>query len=477
MKLCCRVLLMCCVCVIMSHDCRAQKTEDAPFSYSRQSDTAIIGDTSQRLLVANINITGNKRTKSYIIQREFSFKQGDTLTGKVLLEKMQSGRERLMNTALFIEVGMYVTDKVGNMVFLQIDVKERWYLFPLPYFELIDRNFNEWWVTHNHSLKRVNYGIDFKQRNLSGRNDNLSLRVINGYNQQISLSYVQPYANKKLTKGFGVGFAYGTQHEINYGTSLNKSVSFRQDSYVRKYMSGTLSYTYRPGIKTFYSASFSVIHEKISDTIRQLNPSFFAGGETMLTYPQIGANMSYVNVDYAPYPTRGFSFGASITKRGFSKNMNMWSLSSSATYTRPLTTKAQVQVQGAMSLKMPFKQPYYNSGLLGYGALSMRGMEYYVVDGVFGAVGRLTLRQQIFSFIFKNPIKIRNHERIPFKFMFKVFNDVGYAYNEQPGNSLFNNKLLHTYGFGLDILSIYDWVFTIEYSFDALGKGNTYYHN
>jgi hypothetical protein len=61
--------------------------------------------------------------------------------------------------------------------------------------------------------------------------------------------------------------------------------------------------------------------------------------------------------------------------------------------------------------------------------------------------------------------------------MFKVFNDFGYAYSRNLGNSRFNNRLLRTYGLGLDVLSIYDWVFTIEYSFDALGKGNMIYHN
>lgn len=63
----------------------------------------------------------------------------------------------------------------------------------MPYFRLIDRNFNQWWVEQKRSLERVNYGIKFTQNNISGRNDNLDIWLINGYTQQITLRYNLPF--------------------------------------------------------------------------------------------------------------------------------------------------------------------------------------------------------------------------------------------------------------------------------------------
>jgi outer membrane protein assembly factor BamA len=472
--LCCRRTLIIVLLWMLGSVVFAQKDT----SWKRVADTSFTTDTTQRFIIGNIAISGNKRTKDYIVLREVSFRPGDTLKVKDLLWKMQRARELLMSNSLFIDVAVYVTRREQQILFVNIDVKERWYFFPVPYFELIDRNFNEWWVTHKASLRRVNYGVDLKQNNLSGRNDNLNLRLINGYNQQVNLGYSQPYANNKLTQGFGVGFTYGRQHELNYASDSNKQSNLRlEEEYIKKYYGFSLSYSYRPGIKSYYGASLSVVHESFNDTVLKLNRQYLPYGRTAVTYPQLSAYYNYVNVDYAPYPMRGFTASASITKRGFNKYMDMWSFYGAATYVKPFTSRFQVKLAGAFNVKLPFDQPFYNSGLLGYGALSMRGMEYYVVDGVAGVVSSVTLRYKILDFIFKNPIHIKNHERIPFRFMFKVFNDFGYAYSRNLGNSRFNNRLLRTYGLGLDVLSIYDWVFTIEYSFDALGKGNMIYHN
>jgi hypothetical protein len=46
---------------------------------------------------------------------------------------------------------------------LLVDVNERWYTFPVPIFELSDRNFNEWWQNYNHDFRRVNYGLRLYQ--------------------------------------------------------------------------------------------------------------------------------------------------------------------------------------------------------------------------------------------------------------------------------------------------------------------------
>ena len=43
-------------------------------------------------------------------------------------------------------------------------------------------------------------------------------------------------------------------------------------------------------------------------------------------------------------------------------------------------------------------------------------------------------------------------------------------------NSILNNKLLYTYGAGFDVLSYYDFVAKIEYSFNQLGEKGLFLH-
>ena len=104
-----------------------------------------------------------------------------------------------MKTTLFVDVQI-IPIATDSTVSIQINLKERWYLFPLPYFRLIDRNFNQWWVQQQRSLDRVNYGIKFIQNNTTGHNDNLDIWLISGYTQQVTLRYDVPLFGKIINE-------------------------------------------------------------------------------------------------------------------------------------------------------------------------------------------------------------------------------------------------------------------------------------
>jgi hypothetical protein len=127
-----------------------------------------------------------------------------------------------------------------------------------------------------------------------------------------------------------------------------------------------------------------------------------------------------------------------------------------STYTIPLFRKTQLQLKEGAVLSVPFNQPFYNKRLFGYGQIFMRGLEYYVIDGVAGAVGRATLQHQFLQFNTKLAAGTKKEVNLPFRFFAKLYTDVGYAYDESPSNSMLNNKFLHCWGFGLDIVAVYD---------------------
>jgi hypothetical protein len=116
---------------------------------------------------------------------------------------------------------------------------------------------------------------------------------------------------------------------------------------------------------------------------------------------------------------------------------------------------------------LPFEQAFINRRAIGFGSLSLRGLEVYIVDGVAAAVTKYTLTKEIVSFKIPIPFKIKSLSNIPVSIFAKTFSDVGYSYKYY---SILNNKLLYTGGFGLDILTLYDIVIKVEYSFNQLGE-------
>ena len=65
---------------------------------------------------------------------------------------------------------------------------------------------------------------------------------------------------------------------------------------------------------------------------------------------------------------------------------------------------------------------------------------------------------------------------MPLTFYGKIYSDVGYAYDKDAGNSLLNNKLIHSWGFGFDLITFYDIVFKFDYSFNQLGESGLFIH-
>jgi outer membrane protein assembly factor BamA len=453
-----------------------------------QSDSiphTIIADTTAKdtlpstLFVAGISLYGNDKTKDFIIRREIPFKEGDTLKAEKLVKDLEIAKQQLINTSLFLEVSVYIENRYSQFVFITIYVKERWYILPLPYFKFIDPNFNTWWVAYNHSLKRTNYGIKFLHNNISGRNDKFTAWLITGYSQQVALKYERPFFDRQLKNGFSVYASYNNQREVNYATDSSKQQFFRPDSlfFVRRSIKVEANYIYRPGLRIKHIFRAGYIYEKIADTIVALNHDYFANGEKKASFPYIGYTFRYTNADYNLYPTRGFLSETTILHRGITKDMNLTQLVAINSYTIPILPKTQIQIKEGAVLNLPFNQPFYNASMFGYyGNIFMRGYEYYVIDGDAGIIGRATLQHELFNYTVKPGLKNKRLVNYPIRFFGKLYTDVGYAYDKDPGNSLLNNRLLHSWGLGVDIVMPYDIIFKLDYSFNQLGGNGLFFH-
>ena len=444
-------------------------------SDSGQKTVGNVVKNDHPLTISKINLSGNKRTKSFIILRELAFIVGDSLTDIELQKLLVLTKQQLMNTSLFVDVNVYVSTRLNQSLIINVDVKERWYLFPLPYFRLVDRNFNQWWVEQNRSLERVNYGIKFTQNNFTGRNDNLDIWLITGYTNQMTLRYNLPFIDKKLKSGINIGFNSATQKELNYQTGDNKQLFFKQAEITKQILRFDFTYSFRPDVKKRHYFRISYNNEKVADTVLKFNPLYYPDKKTNFTFLDFNYQFKYYNVDYIPYPSKGFLFEGNLYRRGLEDVAGLWQISARAIYSIPITKKSFLHLEGMFMVKTPTNNYFVNERLFGYGYFQMRGLEYNVVDGLQGASLKTTFHKKLLSFTINNPIPSKTHDKFPFSIFLKAYGDLGYGYTPTPNiSNTLNNKLLKTWGFGIDIISIYDFVFKIEYSFNQLGVDGLY---
>jgi len=159
------------------------------------SSSKLLLDSTAKFHVKDIIVKGNRKTKEYIILREMQFQKGDSIIIANINKELEQAKQQIYNTTLFSEIKVEMTVLSAYDIIVIVDVKERWYIYPVPQFKPVDRNFNEWIKTYNASLKRVNYGLKFVHYNLSGRRDQLRLFFLTGFSRDFSFSYNAPYSN------------------------------------------------------------------------------------------------------------------------------------------------------------------------------------------------------------------------------------------------------------------------------------------
>lgn len=436
-----------------------------------------IPQSAKLFVISNIVVEGNKRTKPAIILRELPFKPGDHYSLGELVKKFEAGRRQLMNTALFHEVIVSLKKSEGYAVEILVQVKERWYIFPIPYFKPVDRNLNQWIVEQKASFKRVNYGAKLLYNNVTGRNDKIKLIFINGYTKQISFSYDRMYFDKKMNWGINTGFNIGKNREVNYNSINDKQVFIKDDDYVRRFMNVYTELTYRRAIRTRHRFGFGYTREDMSDTVLKLNPAYFQAGRTRIEYPEVYYTMTYYDLDYIPYPTKGYAAEITLNKKGINKAMNLWQLAVKGSGNWPTGKKTFFSLNAYGVVKLPFNQPYYNQRLLGYSDIFLQGYEYYVVDGTAGGYLKAAFTRKLTKFDIRVPgTKKLAPFRIPINIYGKIYGNTGYIYNPYPGNNYLSNKMLYSTGVGLDITTVYDFTLKLEWSFNQLGQNGLFLH-
>jgi outer membrane protein assembly factor BamA len=433
-----------------------------------------------KLHVNNIEITGNRKTKNYIILREMQIKKGDSVLTKDLVKELAEARDFIYNTTLFVDVK--VTPRIINASDFDIiiDVTERWYIFPIPYGELADRSFNEWVKNYHADFDRVSYGIRFSHANISGRKDQLLLTLINGFKRTIAFDYIAPYTNPALTDGVRIGAGYSETREIPYETDYqNHLVYFKDTHFVKNEWFVRAGYSYRKALKKKQSFTITFRHINLDDSVIAFkNPGYFNHSSASQNLIEAEYKLQYTDVDNILYPLKGYNNTFTIKKTGLQLQGGINQLSIAASFKKFYTHSRQwyssIKLSG--EIKLPFTQSYYNQKALGYEENYLRGDEYFAIDGVAFALLRMDLKKKILFFNIPTFIRSKTYNKLPFAIYAKAFTDFGYVYSQPQFDSRLNNILLYSGGFGIDILTLYDFKISIEYSMNQLIQKGLFLH-
>jgi outer membrane protein assembly factor BamA len=449
--------------------------------HAQQSDS-LASDSSQRI-VQSIHIAGNKKTKVEIILRELNFKSGDTLRADVLLEKMERSRKNLLNTSLFNFASIIETRTDSVYSDISITVRERWYFWPSPIFEIAEQNFNTWWQ-NGRNLQRANYGLYFVQENMRGRRETLMLKVRLGYNEQYGFSYTIPYLNKQQTWGMSFSGAYSRTHETPVRTQNNKLFFYKdRNRFVREEWGAVVGFSYRKDLYLRHLFEVRYTDARIVDTVFQLNESFFLTPENQMQYTTLSWRHIRDFRDLKPYPLRGHysEFELAQIGLGILRNEPRFTM---ATITMRGFTELLPRVFAAGSVRMRVlvaeRQPYALGRALGFSNY-VRGYEYFVIDGSDYVLLKSGLR---YAFIQPRILKIpflplEKFNMLHYALYGGIYVDAGYVSSDQ-SNVIRNNSLVNTwlfgYGIGLDFVTYYDTVVRFETGLNRQGQAGIFLH-
>ncbi|MGZ3899013.1 MAG: hypothetical protein ACXVNQ_01655 [Bacteroidia bacterium] len=430
-------------------------------------------DSTMFYSIKEVSIKGNHKTKQKIILRELAYGLNDSIQLKSIFYFKKRSEQNIFNTQLFIYDTIYPTiDHETKTIKVLISLKERWYIWPVPVFEIQDRNFNTWWRTKD--LFRINYGFALGFENFTGVKDRLVLLFQRGYSEKYGMSYRIPYINKKQTVGFNMLYVFGRNNEVTYKTENNAPLFIRNyTKYLRSEHEAKIGIIYRPNLYEQTTLELVYKSTSVEDTVVKLNPNFLGNSSRRIGYASLQYRYTFDNRDNKVYPLNGWAFDAWITKDGFDLSPNSLVNLLHLTTSLRKHTKLGNRVYLSNLVRARAMNPDYISfnfnRALGWGDF-VRGYEYYVMDGQRYALTSNSLRYQIIKPTVLESHALRRFKQfstIPFYAFVNVFFDAAYVedkfYNKS--NPL-SNSWQYGYGVGLDCISYYDLVVRFEYSFN-----------
>lgn len=433
-------------------------------------------ESNKSVKIQDIQISGNKRTKEYIILREIQFNKGDTINEDDFKEKLIKSTQNIQNTSLFNFVEIMVDTIASGVLNIKVNVVERWYIWPYVMFKTAENNLNLWWIDKDY--RHVTLMLNVVDLNFRGAREQLLLKTHFGYDNSINITYSLPNVNKNKTLGVMFEGYWSRNKEVNIGITDFKNQFYRMSNSIlfEGYGAG-IGFVYRPAYRVTEQVSLSYNGINFNDSVFTKN-MFFAPHNKM----QFFSIFSKLKIDYRDnksYPLNGFYSDLILTQSG------LQILSSEKFY--------KSSVQSNLRFYHSFNDFFhYITGINAYASSrnsdceflgtnigdygnEVRGYEYYKIP----IQHFLILKNNLGFTLSKKKtkripfIKSDNIGLIHYAIYLNTFFDAALFWEDTQRYKFLNlskpaDKLIYSGGVGLDFVTYYDMVFRFEMSHNFL---------
>ncbi len=401
----------------------------------------------ETFIVDSISISGNEKTKDYVILRELTFSKGDTVDYKTL----EYSSERVFSLGIFNRVEIYPRSLKGTNI-IQIEVMESWSIYPIPIFEI-----------NNGDLKDASYGLSLYYKNFRGRNETINFQFTLGYDPSLSLSYYNPLIEEKNELSSTVNFSYKNASNINREAELayGKDFNFKQ-------ISGQFMVSKRFGSYTKVGALAGYLSILPPD---DLPVGFTASGEVKDNYPFSGLVFTYDSRDLINFPKSGYFLQTEFVHYGLGGNVDYNFIKADFRDYHKITDGLVGKWRTVARHTFGSKVPFYNYSFLGYDEY-IRGNSGKKREGNNYLVFNTEIRYPIISewnLSLDLPLLPVSLTSARIGIFVHGFADSGVSFNN---NSKVSIRDFDTgYGLGLTVLILPHNSFRIEYGLNEKNKG------
>ena len=456
--------------------------------------------------ISQIEVTGNERTKDKIIVRELDFKSGDSLftmldkaeyafgTGQKRISRhdssevslrMKYSRENIINTKLFLEANLYLEEMEGGEYKLRIDVKERWYFWAFPIVKLDYPNFNDWLADPDLSL--LSMGLFMSHNNLWGLGHQASVKIYGGSSQEIAMGYLMPWIGKGQKIGLLLGGNWRKSTVVEYGSLQNeRQMIFDKGSMTDYNFIATLKF--RPNLYNYAKVRLIGSNVSISDslynfTLDESIASFLPTGLQSINYLTLYMEYLYDSRNNHAYPLKGQYLKGFVEKIGMGligHEVDYFNYGVDMHFYQELNSRWYVAEMFKLLTSSSQNIPYFFKQNLTSGNDFIRGYDYFALRGDNMVYFRSNLKYNVIKPSVKKPRKEKNKDskfrNVPYAFYINLIADAGYMKDEFYGPyNPYNNKMLYSWGLGVDLISYYDLVLRFEYVFTNINTRGFYF--
>lgn len=458
-----------------------------------QDGKVILPDNVQfdEIVINEVKITGNEKTKPHFIIRELDFKLGDTLS--TLLSKRKSdeklkrtvledssefvlrlhySRENIINTKLFLTVNIGVEQIQGNAYRLLINVTERHYWWLFPVVKLNAPNFNEW--LRDIDLADVSMGAFYSNNNLFGVGQQASIVAYAGKSYTAAFGYKIPWIGQGKKTGLLFAAAYQNLYTAEYGSLENKRQMIYDYGAIQNVKIGA-AFTFRPDLYHYGTVKLNGEWIQVSDSLYSLDTNFLAQGAKENVSLSIYIDYSYDSRNSKSYPLKGNYLKVFLNKQGLgliNHGVDYFSYGVDFRFFQKLGKKWYVAEMFKLENSSGENRPYYYQLNMTGKKDFIRGYDLYTLKGDEMYYFRSNLKYELVQPSRKKVKKGQEENKfkaLQYAFYINVFADAGYVTNKFTENNPYNNKMLFSCGLGIDFVTYYDMVLRFEYAFNSIG--------